>query len=52
MKLKEFIQKLKTLERENGSDSEVILADNVPVVDPVFSKRYPARKNVVITDNE
>ena len=52
MKLKKFIQKLEKLARKYGSDSEVIMADNIPVVTPVFSKKYPSKKNIVITDKE
>jgi hypothetical protein len=52
MKLKEFIQKLKNLAKKHGNDAEVIMADNIPVVSPVFSKKYPDGKNVVIIDEE
>lgn len=49
MKLKEFIEKLKKIEKEQGEDLEVIMADNIPVVEPVFSDKYYGKK-VVITD--
>jgi len=52
MKLKKFIQKLKNFEKKYGSDMEVIMADNIPVVSPVFSEKYPNKKSVVITDKE
>ena len=50
MKLKDFIKKLNNLAQEHGDDAEVIMADGIPVVDPVFSDGYSAGKNVVITD--
>lgn len=52
MKLKKFIQELENLARKHGNDAEVIMADNIPVVTPVFSKKYPSKKSVVITDKE
>ncbi len=52
MKLKKFIQKLKNFEKKHGSDIEVIMADNISVVNPVFSKKYPGKNNIVITDEK
>lgn len=52
MKLKEFIEKLERIAREYGNDVKVIMADDIPVAAPVFSKKYPDKKNVVITDEE
>ncbi len=52
MKLKKFIQKLENIAKKHGDDAEVIMADNIPVVNPVFSEKYPDKKNVVITDEE
>lgn len=49
MKLKEFIKKLEEIKKQQGEDLEIIMADNVPVVDPVFSDQYCGKK-VVITD--
>ncbi len=50
MKLKQFIEKLKEIKKDHGGDVEVIMADNVSVVDPVFSGEYSGKKNVVVTD--
>ena len=50
MEIKRFIQKLEKIAEEHGDDTKVIMADNIPVVNPVFSKKYPDGKNVVITD--
>lgn len=50
MKLKDFIKKLNNLAQEYGDDIEVIMADEIPVVDPVFSDGYSAGENIVITD--
>jgi len=52
MKLKKFIQKLERIAKEHGDDAKVIMADNIPVVSPVFSKKYPDKKNVIITDQD
>jgi len=52
MKLKKFIKKLKNIVKKYGDDAEVIMADNISVVNPVFSRKYPNRKNVVITDKK
>ena len=52
MKLKEFIQKLERIAKKHGDDVGVIMADNVPVINPIFSKKYSDNKNVVITDEE
>ncbi|MFY9457508.1 MAG: hypothetical protein WAP23_01070 [Candidatus Spechtbacterales bacterium] len=52
MKLERFIKKLEKLAEKYGGNLEVIMADNAPVVDPIFSLCYPGRENVVITDEE
>ncbi len=50
MKLKDFIIKLEKLAIEHGDNIEVVMADNIPVVDPVFFKNYPNKKKIIITD--
>lgn len=51
MKLKEFIKELKYIAKKKGDDLEVIMADNIDVVSPKFSDKYPRSKScVVITD--
>ena len=52
MKLKEFIEKLERIAKEYGDDAKVIMADNIPVVNPVFSREYPDKENIIITDQE
>ena len=52
MKLKEFIQKLKKFSVKYGNDIEVIMADNISVVDPVFSTKYLNKKSVIISDKK
>jgi len=52
MKLKEFIKKLERIAEKYGDDTKVIMADNISVVSPVFSRKYPDKKNVVITDRK
>lgn len=49
MKLKKFIENLKNIEKEQGENLEVVMADNIPVVEPVFSNQYRDKK-VIITD--
>lgn len=49
MKLKTFIEQLKDIVKKNGDSIEVIMADNVLVVRPVFSDKY-RKPSVVITD--
>lgn len=52
MKLKKFIKKLQEIEKQYGKDSEVIMADYIPVVGPIFlSDKYLGDK-VVITDKK
>lgn len=48
MKLKKFIQKLKEIEVSQGSDIEVVMADYIPVVKPIFDQFYG--RKVIITD--
>lgn len=53
MELKKFIQKLERVAKEHGDDAKVVMADNIPVVNPVFIRRdYFNEKVVVITDEE
>jgi len=51
MRLKEFIKKLKEIAEEHGDTVEVVMADNIPVVEPAFLKSFPDKK-VVITDEK
>jgi len=50
MKLKEFIEKLEKIAKKYGNDARVIMADNISVISPTFSKKYPDKRNVIITD--
>ncbi len=53
MKLKDFIEQLKAIAKKKGDNLEVIMADNMPVVSPKFSGKYPGSKPcVVITAQE
>jgi len=51
MKLKKFIEKLEEIKREQGENLQVIMADDIPIVVPVFSDEYGDKK-VVITDQK
>ena len=50
MKLEKFIKQLKIIAKKYGENIEVVMADSIPVVDPIFFNRYPHKKAVVITD--
>lgn len=51
MKLKEFIKQLKDIAKKRGGDIGVVMADNISVVEPKFSDKYPGPNScVVITD--
>lgn len=49
MKLNKFIEELKKIKEKQGGNLEVIMADNISVVEPIFSDKYYGKK-VVITD--
>lgn len=49
MNLKAFIKLLEDIAREHGDSLKVIMADAIPVVEPVFSDKYKV-PSVVITD--
>lgn len=49
MKLKQFIKKLIKISKKHGEEIDVIMADNISVVNPIFSKKYFGKK-IVITD--
>lgn len=52
MKLKEFIKKLKNISKKYGGDISVVMADNAPIVAPIFSTKYLNDKSVIITDEK
>lgn len=52
MRLKNFIKKLENIAKKHGDDTEVIMADNISVANPIFSRKYPNRKSVVVTDRK
>jgi hypothetical protein len=49
MKLKKFIEKLKEVSEKHGENLEVVMADGIPVVTPIFLK---TDQEVVITDEK
>ncbi len=51
MKLREFIEKLKKIEFEQGKNLEVVMADFISVKEPVLLNAYD-KKMVIITDEE
>ncbi len=52
MELKEFIKKLKKIEKKNGNLIEVKMADYIPVKKIIISSDIQDKKCVVITDQK
>jgi hypothetical protein len=52
MKLNKFIKKLQEIKNREGDNVEIIMADNIPVVGPVFLENFANRKVVIITDEK
>ena len=52
MKLKDFIEQLKNIEKENGNLMEVKMADCMPVVGPFIRLDERGEKCVIITDQK
>lgn len=52
MKLKNFIKKLEQIRIKHGENLEVVMADNISVIVPVFKKKYPNREKVIVTDKK
>jgi len=52
MKLKQFINNLENIRKERGDDIEVIMADFISVVKPVYLYDNYLGEGVVITDQE
>jgi hypothetical protein len=52
MTLNEFINKLQIIEKEHGGSDEVVMADDIPVVNPVYINDLIFGRKVVITDQE
>lgn len=52
MKLKKFIKSLEKIRDKHEKDLEVIMADYIPVVEPVFSSDKYLGNRVVITDEK
>lgn len=52
MKLKKFIKRLQEIKEEYGEDAEVVMADFIPVVEPVFLPNKGSGNSIVITDEK
>ena len=52
MKLKKFIESLKTIQKVHGDDTEVVMADFISVVEPVLLNSRVGKSYVVITDEK
>ena len=50
MKLKNFIKKLENIKEKQSEDLEVVMADNISAIKPIFKKNYFGRDKVIITD--
>lgn len=52
MKLKNFIERLDKLAEKCGDKMEVVMADNIKIVNPIFRKNYQGCARVIITDGK
>lgn len=52
MKLNKFIKKLEQIESRHGDSVEVLMADGIQVVCPVYLKDFFGSKAVIITDEK
>lgn len=52
MQLNKFIQSLQEIENKYGSSAEVLMADGIPVVAPIFLQDFLDSKAVIITDQK
>lgn len=52
MILKKFIKELERVAKKRGESIEVVMADGIPVVDPVYLENFVNRQTVVITDQK
>ena len=50
MKLQEFINYLQEIKKNNGDNVEVVMADGISVVEPVFFEDYNGERRVVFSD--
>lgn len=52
MKLKQFIRKLEEIRKKYGENLDVVMADYIPVVEPIFLPDKHLGDKVVITDKK
>lgn len=52
MRLDKFIKKLERLANNCGGSAQVVMADNILVVDPVYEENYPRHKKVVVITDQ
>lgn len=52
MKLKKFIKKLQKISKEHKTSIDVVMADGIKIVDPVYLENFVNKKVVVITDEK
>ncbi|MBI2038206.1 MAG: hypothetical protein HYT15_04800 [Candidatus Magasanikbacteria bacterium] len=52
MKLKNFIEYLKIIQKIHGDNAEVVMADFIPVVEPVLLNSHTGKPCVVVTDEK
>ncbi|MEK7586537.1 MAG: hypothetical protein AAB453_01560 [Patescibacteria group bacterium] len=50
MKLKNFIKKLEKISKKYSGNLEVVMADNIAVIKPIFKKNFRGCSKVIITD--
>jgi len=52
MELDKFIKKLQGIQSKHGDSIEVLMADGLPIVDPVYLKDFFNEMAVIITDRK
>ena len=52
MKLGDFIKKLEKIADEHGTLPDVVMADNILVINPVYAENYPRHKKVVVITDQ
>lgn len=51
MKLKNFLKKLNSIQKQYGDNIDVVMADNIDIVEPICSD-YRGKTKVIITDEK
>ncbi|MBU4369884.1 hypothetical protein KKG58_03945 [Patescibacteria group bacterium] len=52
MKLQKFIKYLQEIRKNHNDNIEVVMADGVSIVEPIFFNDYNGKTSIVITDEK